>query len=395
MAKKWIGGTIAAIFCMTSVLGGLEAFAKEWSQNLDAKPIILPCGLKFGEVYEGTVKQVRTNYLNGIASRCYEAVMTNSWCGFDEITIMLTGKKRIEGVRGIREDGRCFDEAVSNLVMRKESLARKYGIRFMGDATPQTIGKMRSWSITGAGANDETVFLRVAEGRSEGEKGVKTFSSMAIHSRIAAKLELKDLDAEAADLSAAIKSVFGVDLEAPQSKPLWGFSWEKLPTPIEGLTSLTAMFRVPSLRRRLGELWLHWKRRMERSCPTAVGICCRVKKAMAFQLPTTLSIEGKISILWRMVQLARSSCPLNMPSRAMLCATGNTNSCSRAESCSRRRERAGFLRRRTLHAGLRGTGILFFGRFHRAGHNVRSAGRRGLRSHCKVPRAQRPGNEAN
>ena len=207
MAKKWIGGTIAAIFCMTSVLGGLEAFAKEWSQNLDAKPIILPCGLKFGEVYEGTVKQVRTNYLNGIASRCYEAVMTNSWCGFDEITIMLTGKKRIEGVRGIREDGRCFDEAVSNLVMRKESLARKYGIRFMGDATPQTIGKMRSWSITGAGANDETVFLRVAEGRSEGEKGVKTFSSMAIHSRIAAKLELKDLDAEAADLSAAIKSV--------------------------------------------------------------------------------------------------------------------------------------------------------------------------------------------
>ena len=149
---------------------------------------------------------------------------------------MLTGKKRIEGVRGIREDGRCFDEAVSNLVMRKESLARKYGIRFMGDATPQTIGKMRSWSITGAGANDETVFLRVAEGRSEGEKGVKTFSSMAIHSRIAAKLELKDLDAEAADLSAAIKSVFGVDLEAPQSKPLWGFSWEKLPTPIEGLT---------------------------------------------------------------------------------------------------------------------------------------------------------------
>lgn len=236
MAKKWIGGTIAAIFCMTSVLGGLEAFAKEWSQNLDAKPIILPCGLKFGEVYEGTVNQVRTNYLNGIASRCYEAVITNSWYGFDEIKITLTGKKRIEGVMGIRKGGLNFDEAVSNLVIQKESLARKYGIRFMGDAAPQTIGKMRSWSITGAGANDETVFLRVAEGRSEGEKGVKTFSSMAILSRIAAKLELKDLDAEAADLSAAIRSVFGVDLEAPQSKPLWGSSWEKLPTPIEGLT---------------------------------------------------------------------------------------------------------------------------------------------------------------
>lgn len=236
MALKKIGGTIAAIFCMTSALCGLEAFAEEWSQNLDAKPIILPCGLKFGEVYEGTVNQVRTNYLNGIASRCYEAVITNSWYGFDEIKITLTGKKRIEGVMGIRKGGLNFDEAVSNLVIQKESLARKYGIRFMGDAAPQTNGKMRSWSITGAGANDETVFLRVAEGRSEGEKGVKTFSSMAIHSRIAAKLELKDLDAEAADLSAAIKSVFGVDLEAPQSKPLWGSSWEKLPTPIEGLT---------------------------------------------------------------------------------------------------------------------------------------------------------------
>ena len=89
MALKKIGGTIAAIFCMTSALCGLEAFAEEWSQNLDAKPIILPCGLKFGEVYEGTVNQVRTNYLNGIASRCYEAVITNSWYGFDEIKITL------------------------------------------------------------------------------------------------------------------------------------------------------------------------------------------------------------------------------------------------------------------------------------------------------------------
>ena len=31
MAKKWIGGTIAAIFCMTSVLGGLEEM--DWRNN--------------------------------------------------------------------------------------------------------------------------------------------------------------------------------------------------------------------------------------------------------------------------------------------------------------------------------------------------------------------------
>ena len=224
------------IACMAIMPCGSESFAKGWAQNLDAKPIELPCGLKFGEVYEGAIKQVRTNYINGVAYKSYEAVVTNSWCGFDEITLMLSGEKRIAGVMGMRRGDQDFDAAVSNLVAWKEMFARRYGVMFMGDIVPKTMGDMKMWSITGVGAGDETVSMNVTRSKWKGEKAPKVALRMSIYSRIAERLETKNRDAEAADMCVAIRKVFGVDLEMPQSKPLWGFEWEKLPTPIAGLT---------------------------------------------------------------------------------------------------------------------------------------------------------------
>ena len=225
-----------SVVCMAGMLHGLEASAAGWSQNLDAKPVELPPGLKFGEVYAGATKPKRSNYINGVELKLYEAVITNNWLGFEEIVVMMTGKKRVNGVLGVKRDCRDFDEAMTNLVALKEALSQKYGIRFMGDMEPKAVGNGRSFSVVGMGAGDETVSLNAETWRKEGESKPKINLSIRIQSQLAEKIEAKDLDAEAASLRAAIKKVFGVDFDAPQPKPLWGFRWEKLPTPIEGLT---------------------------------------------------------------------------------------------------------------------------------------------------------------
>ena len=225
-----------SVICMAGMLHGLEASAAGWSQNLDAKPVELPQGLKFGEVYKGAARPTRSNYMNGIESKRCEAVITNSWLGFEKIVVMMTGKQRVDGVLGTRGDFKDFDEAMTNLVALKEALSQKYGIRFMGDMEPKAVGNERSFSVVGMGAGDETVSLNAETWRKEGESKPKINLSIRIQSQLAEKIEAKDLDAEAASLRAAIKKVFGVDFDAPQPKPLWGFRWEKLPTPIEGLT---------------------------------------------------------------------------------------------------------------------------------------------------------------
>ena len=233
---KTLMRTVFSVICMTSILHGLEASAAGWSQNLDAKPVELPLGLKFGEVYKGAARPTRSNYMNGIESKKCEAVITNSWLGFEEIVVMMTGKRRIDGVLGTKRDFKDFDEAMTNLVSLKETLSQKYGIRFMGDKEPKTVGDGQSWSLMGMGADDETVSLNARTWRQEGESKPTIGLSLGIQSQLAAKIESQELEAEAASLRAAIKKVFGVDFDAPQPKPLWGFRWEKLPTPIEGLT---------------------------------------------------------------------------------------------------------------------------------------------------------------
>ena len=229
---------ILAIVCMMCMLYGYDAIAGEWSQNLDAKPIELPLGLKFGEVYGGEIVSTRTNYMNGIESKSCHAVITNNWCGFEEIVIMMTGERRVDGVLGTKRDFKDFDEAITNLVALKEALSKKYGIRFMGDKAPKTIGDDEQlWSLTGIGADDENVSLRAAGiWRKKGEGNPTINLCLGIQSGLAAKIESKELEAEAAGLRSAIKEVFGVDFDTPQPKPLWGFDWEKLATPIEGLT---------------------------------------------------------------------------------------------------------------------------------------------------------------
>ena len=44
------------VVCIAGMMHGLGAYAAGWSQNLDAKPVELPLGLKFGEVYEGAIR---------------------------------------------------------------------------------------------------------------------------------------------------------------------------------------------------------------------------------------------------------------------------------------------------------------------------------------------------
>ena len=227
--------TSFAIVCMAGMLHGLEALAEEWSQNLDAKPVKLPLGLKFGEVYEDEASQTRPVYINGIESKRCQAVITNSWFGFEEVVITMTGKKRIDGILGTRSDFKDFDEAMTNLVALKETLSQKYGIRFMGDKEPKANGDHCLWFIAGVGAGDETVSLRAEARRKNGEGKPRIDLSLGIHSQLAQKIEVKDLESEAASLRAAVKEVFGVDFDTPQPKPQWGSKWEKLPTPIEGL----------------------------------------------------------------------------------------------------------------------------------------------------------------
>ena len=82
-----------ALLAIVNALGA--AGAAGYSQNLDAKPLMLPAGLKFGEVYTGEVRQVRSGYINDIEKKQYEAVITNQWYGFEELTITLTETKRI------------------------------------------------------------------------------------------------------------------------------------------------------------------------------------------------------------------------------------------------------------------------------------------------------------
>ena len=225
------------VVCMAGMLHGLDAIAAGWSQNLDAKPVELPCGLKFGEVYDGAIRSTKSDYMNGIESKHCEAVITNDWLGFKEIVVLMTGKRRVSSVLGMKRDFKDFDEAMTNLVALKEILSQKYGIRFMGDTKPKNFGNgHQSLSIAGMGAGDETVSLNAGTCRKEGENKPRVDLSLGICSELARKIESKELEAEATSLRVAIKKVFGVDFDTPQSKPLWGFDWEKLPEPIEGLT---------------------------------------------------------------------------------------------------------------------------------------------------------------
>lgn len=225
-----------SVVCMAGMLHGLEASAAGWSQNLDAKPVELPQGLKFGEVYKGAARPTRSNYMNGIESKRCEAVITNSWLGFEKIVVMMTGKQRVDGVLGTRGDFKDFDEATTNLVILKETLSQKFGISFSGDTRPKTVGDGQSWSLMGIGSGDETVSLSAETWEKKGESKPKIYLSLSICSQLAKKIEAKELEAEAASLRSAIKEVFGIDFDTPQPKPLLGFDWEKLPTPIEGLT---------------------------------------------------------------------------------------------------------------------------------------------------------------
>lgn len=228
--------TVFPFVCLAVMLPGLVACAAGWSQNLDAKSVDLPLGLKFGEVYDGAIRSTKPDSMNGIELKRCDAVITNDWFGFKEVVLTMTGNRRIEGVLGMKSDFRDFDEAVTNLVTLKETLSQKYGISFSGDMEPRTMGNMRSLSLTGRGAGDETVSLEADSWMKKGVAKPRIGLSLGIHSQAAAKIESKELDVEAASLRAAVKEVFGVDFDTPQPKPLWGFEWEKLPSPIEGLT---------------------------------------------------------------------------------------------------------------------------------------------------------------
>ena len=99
---------------------------------------------------------------------------SNDWLGFKEIVVTMTGKRRVEGVLGMKGDFKDFDEAMTNLVALKETLSQKYGISFMGDMEPRTMGNLRSLSVTGMGAGDETVSLNATLWRKEGEDKPKS-----------------------------------------------------------------------------------------------------------------------------------------------------------------------------------------------------------------------------
>ena len=150
---------------------GLGAYAAGWSQNLDAKPVELPLGLKFGEVYEGAIRSTKSDHMNGIELKRCDAVITNDWLGFKEIVVTMTGKRRVEGVLGMKGDFKDFDEAMTNLVALKETLSQKYGISFVGDMEPRTMGNLRSLSVTGMGAGDETVSLNMLNRATRFAKG--------------------------------------------------------------------------------------------------------------------------------------------------------------------------------------------------------------------------------
>ena len=64
---------------MAGMMHGLGAYAAGWSQNLDAKPVELPLGLKFGEVYEGAIRSTKSDHMNGIELKRCDAVITNAW----------------------------------------------------------------------------------------------------------------------------------------------------------------------------------------------------------------------------------------------------------------------------------------------------------------------------
>jgi len=236
LAQKTLMKAVVSIVCMADMLYGPGAYAAGWSQNLGAKPVELPLGLKFGEVYEGAIRSTNSNYMNGIELKRCDAVITNNWLGFEEIVVMMTGKRRVDGVFGTKSGFKDFDEAMINLVTLKETLSQKYGINFMGDMEPKTMGSNRSLYIMGSGAGDESVTLHADSWRKDGEGKPRIDLSIGIHSQAAARIESKELEAETASLRAAIKAVFGVDFDTPQPKAFWGFEWEKLPEPIEGLT---------------------------------------------------------------------------------------------------------------------------------------------------------------
>ena len=219
-----------ALLATVNALGA--AAASGYSQNLDAKPLVLPAGLKFGEVYTGEVKQARSNYINGIEKKQFEAVITNQWYGFAELTIELTETKRISGIHAVRTVEDAFAQAMTNVVRLKECFTREYGLRFSGRADPSVYGDCKSWSIDGFGVEDESVHLSVSV-RNGKKKHAAIF--LFASSCIADRLEVKDLETEAADLRKAIKSLFGVDFDKPQRKPLWGFEWEPMKKPVEGL----------------------------------------------------------------------------------------------------------------------------------------------------------------
>ena len=60
--------------CMAVMLYEFGALAAGWSQNLDAKPVDLPLGLKFGDVYEGAIRSTKSDYMNGIELKRCDAV---------------------------------------------------------------------------------------------------------------------------------------------------------------------------------------------------------------------------------------------------------------------------------------------------------------------------------
>ena len=235
---KFLARKLSAIVCMVGLLYGLKSSAEGWSQNLDAKPVELPLGLKFGEVYEGAAKPTLPTCATGMPYS--QTVITNNWLGFEEIVVTTTGKKRVSMVAGVRKDLRDFDEAMTNLVALKETLSQKYGIRFMGNMNPSKEDGRRWLSIMGIGAGDERLDLNAETLKGEGEGKPGAWVTLLIASQAAVKIEAKEREAEAAeqsaDLQAAIKKVLGVDFDAPRPGSSSSFSWERLPTPIEGLT---------------------------------------------------------------------------------------------------------------------------------------------------------------
>ena len=78
------------VVCIAGMMHGLGAYAAGWSQNLDAKPVELPLGLKFGEMYEGAIRSTKSDHMNGIELKRCDAVITNDWLGFKEIVVTRT-----------------------------------------------------------------------------------------------------------------------------------------------------------------------------------------------------------------------------------------------------------------------------------------------------------------